>query len=298
MSETADAMRNAARGTTIPQGTEMINEQMLPYVAFYQARAEACPAAPFEAGPFRDLIKAGHAEKIPLFAYVYHEYGPIRLDGWAKLSREQGDLVYFVLGRVFAQGGLIELNYEFSALEDLGALRDTVAEHYYTFDDRHYMIDPDVADFVGRLSRARIGRANRYLAYGTMQRPAPLSVEGGAVLELKYFLYNCSTTMREHEDRGTLRVPTVLQVAWRYRDESAAWVLLNLGDEERRAQLTLDPPQLGTTARSACSLTAHEAGKPAQSLGLLSETRVVTITLPPRTPMLLEALPVAGNVLG
>jgi len=111
LADTAGAMRDATAGRVVPQGTEMINEQMLPVVAFYQARAEASPASTFEAGPFRNLIKAGMAEKIPLFAYVYHEYGPVRLDGWAKLSREQGEFVYFVLGRVFLQGGLIELNY-------------------------------------------------------------------------------------------------------------------------------------------------------------------------------------------
>jgi hypothetical protein len=273
----------------------MINEQMLPLIAFYQARAEASPVSPFEAGPFRELIKAGHAEKIPLFAYVYHEYGPVRLDGWAKLSREQGELVYFVLGRVFLQGSLIELNYEFSALEDLGEFRDTVAEHYYAFDDRHYTIDPGLAAFVGRLSRSRIGRANRYLAYGTMQRPAPLVVEEEPIVELDYFLYNSSTTMQEYEDRGTLRVPTVLQVAWRYRDESAAWLVLNVASDERTVELNLDLPTLGRAQPSAVTLTVHEDGKPALSLGLLTERRTIRLTLPPRAPVMLEALPIASE---
>jgi hypothetical protein len=295
LSTTAAAMRDAAGGVAIPQGTEMINEQMLPLVAFYQARAEASPVAPFEAGPFRELIKADHAEKIPLFAYVYHEYGPVRLDGWAKLSREQGELVYFVLGRVFLQGGLIELNYEFSALEDLGEYRDTVAEHYYAFDDRHYTIDPGLAAFVGRLSRNRIGRANRYLAYGTMQRPAALTVEEDPMVELDYFLYNCGTTMQEDEDRGTLRVPAVLQVAWCYRDESAAWMVLNVASDERTIELPLDPPALGRAQPSAVTLTVHEDGKPAQPLGLLTERRTVRLTLPPRAPVMLEALPIASE---
>jgi hypothetical protein len=123
-------------------------------------------------------------------------------------------------------------------------------------------------------------------------------VEGGAVLELDYFLYNCSTTMREHEDRGTLRVPAILQVAWHYRDASAAWILLNLGQEEQRAQLTIESPRLGTAPRSRCTLTAHEEGKPAQSLGLLDEPRAVTISLPPRTPILIEALPVTADIRG
>jgi len=291
LAATAEAMREAAGGKVIPQGTEMINEQMLPVVAFYQARAEASPAAPFEAGPFRELIKAGHAEKIPLFAYVYHEYGPVRLDGWAKLSREQGDFVYFVLGRVFIQGGLIELNDEFSALEDLDERRDTATEHYYLFDDRRYTIDPKLAAFVGRLARARIGRANRYLAYGTMRRPAPLMVWGEQELKLDYFLYNCGTTQSEYEDRGTIRVPAVLQSAWRYREEGVAWLLLNIGSDERAVRLTLDPPSMGSSQSAPWRLMAHQEGVASRELGRLTDRRTIDLTLPSRSPILIEAMP-------
>ncbi len=291
LAETGAAMREAAGGAPVPQGTEMINEQMLPLIAFYQARAEASPAAPFEAGPFRDLIKAGVAEKIPLFAYVYHEYGPVRLDGWAKLSREQGDFVYFVLGRVFVQGGLIELNYEFSALEELGERRDSPAEHYYHFDERHYAIDPELAAFVGRLARARVGRANRYLAYGAMCRPAPLVVEGEPELDLRYFLYNCSKAQSEYEDRGVMRVPAVLQAAWRYRAESAAWLLLNLAPDKRTVRLELEPPAVGAGGSSSWQLTAYQGEAPLADLGRLAEQREVVLTLPPRCPILLEAVP-------
>ena len=291
LSETGAAMREAASGVPVPQGTEMINEQMLPVVAFYQARAEASPAAPFEAGPFRALIKAGAAEKIPLFAYVYHEYGPLRLDGWAKLSREQGDYVYFVLGRVFLQGGLIELNYEFSALEDLGEQRDSPAEHYYHFDERHYAIDAELAAFVGRLARARVGRANRYLAYGTMCRSAPLTIEGEGELELGYFLYNCSKAQSEYEDRGTVRVPAVLQVAWRYRAESLAWLLLNVAPDERTIRMQLDAPALGAAGPSAWQLRAYQDETLLADLGRLERRREVMLTLPSRNPILIEAVP-------
>jgi len=285
LAETAAAMREAAGGRTIPQGTEMINERMLPYLWFYQARAEASPAAPFEAGPFLDLIEQGKVEKIPLFTYVYHEYGPVRMDGWAKLSREQGDYVYFVLGRVFLQGGLIELNYEFSGLEDLGDHRDVAAEHYFLFTERRFTIDPDLARFVGRLARARIGPANRYLAYGAMRRPAVLSVEGETSLTLQYFLYNASPEMRNHEARGTLLVPTVLQTAWRYRDESYAWLLLNLALDPREVRIELDVPMAPAHSR----LTLHQDGEPPVDLGALEARRVVTLSLPARCPVMLEA---------
>ena len=290
LAETAAAMRAAAGGRTVPQGTEMVNEQIIPYSWFYQGRAEASPAATFEAGPFRDLIKDGRAEKIPLFAYVYHDYGPLRMDGWAKLSREQGAYVYFVLGRVFLQGGLIELNYEFSPLEDLEDRRDVPAEHYWPFDERRHAIDPEIADFVGRLARARVGVANRYLAYGAMCRPAPLVVEGDPTLDLAYFHYNMAQTWEGYEDRGVVTVPTVLQVAWRYRDEGVAWLLLNLAAEPRRVRLDLDPPSSARHPSGSWHLALVRQGAPPEDLGGLDERRTVALTLPPRQPVMLEAV--------
>ncbi len=289
LADTAVAMREATDGGVVPQGTEMINEQMLPVVAFYQARAEASPASAFEAGPCRDLIKAGTAEKIPLFSYVYHEYGPMRLDGWAKLSREQGEFVYFVLGRVFLQGGLIELNYEFSGLEDLAGSSDAAVEHYFAFDRRPYEIDPELAAFVSALSRARVGRANRYLAYGAMRRPAPYTIQGEPTVELDYFLYNCAQTMTEYEDRGVMTVPAVSQTAWQYRDQSAAWLLLNVGRQETAIELTLDPSMIGELQPATYAVTGYQAGTQPRELGHLAQRRVVELTLPPRRPVLLEA---------
>jgi hypothetical protein len=294
LAETDTAMRKAA-GRIIPQGTEMINEQMIPHLWFYQARAEAAPAAPFEAGPFLSLIEQGLAEKIPLFAYVYHEYGPLRMDGWAKLSREQGDFVYFVLGRIFLQGGLIELNYEFSPLEDLGDLRDVADEHYWRFVERRFTIDPDLATFVGRLAKARIGPANRYLAYGAMRRPARLQVEGDPRLNLSYFLYNCSPEMRGCETRGTQLVPTILQSAWSYRDESFAWLLLNLAEDPHEVRLDLEPPVAAGGVPITLRLTLYLDDGSSTDLGVLEDRRTLELALPPRRPLMVEGIPMQAG---
>ncbi|MDB5075643.1 MAG: hypothetical protein JWO42_1822 [Chloroflexi bacterium] len=292
LAETATAMREAADGRTIPQGTEMINEQMIPSVWFYQARADGSPSTPFESGPFVQLIKDGHAEKIPLFSYVYHEYGPVRMDGWAKLSREQGDFIYFVLSQVFLQGGLIELNYEFSSLEDLEDRRDVSAEHYWSFDERRFTIDPELAQFVGRLARARIGSANRYLAYGAMCRPAPITIEGEPTLELAYFQYNSGQDWPGYEARGTMHVATVLQTAWRYRDEGFAWLLLNLATEERTVHLELGSSLTNGGAGSGRQLFLVMTGEAARRLDEPFDGRPLTLTLPSRCPIMIEALPV------
>ncbi len=122
-----------AKGAPVPLGTEMVNEVFLPEIDFYQARAEGGLLASFEGEVFREWVARGEAEKIPLFAYVYHEYGPVRLDGWGKPSRESGPLFYWVAARVALWGGLFELNYEFSPLEALGGVAEDPADHYAFF---------------------------------------------------------------------------------------------------------------------------------------------------------------------
>src|SRR5690606_9694987 len=102
----------------------------LPETDFYQARAEASPASRFEAFPFRTWITNGDCEKVPLFTYLYHEYGPVRMDGWGQLAEEQGDLFFWIAARVFAWGGLYELNYEFTSLESVDGAVDDVRESY------------------------------------------------------------------------------------------------------------------------------------------------------------------------
>ncbi len=176
-----------AKGAYVPSGTEVISECFMQEFDFYQARAEASPSSPFEVDCFRDWIIAGRAEKVPLFTYVYHERGPLRMDGWAKLAREAGDLFYWKAARIVLNGGLFELNYEFSALENLDGAADDPAEHYFPVAPRPFMIDPDKVAFVGEVARTRVGPANPFLAYGTML-PAP-AVEAPTV-ELDYFLYS------------------------------------------------------------------------------------------------------------
>ncbi len=91
------AAMEAVAGRHVPLGTEMMNETLLGLIDYYQARAGGQPAAPLEGWPLRELLKTGAAELIPMFAYVYHEYGAVRLDGWGKLVEEIGSLYYFTV---------------------------------------------------------------------------------------------------------------------------------------------------------------------------------------------------------
>ncbi|MGI8587399.1 MAG: DUF6259 domain-containing protein [Chloroflexia bacterium] len=239
--EIADAFTTMYRDTSaataqagsayIPAGTEVISEIFLNIFDYYQARAEAGPYAPFEVNNFRDWLLDGRAEKIPLFTYVFGERAPLRLDGWAKLSPQAGDLFYWTAAQVLLNGGLFELNYEFSALEDLDGKADVVAEHYYRFEERHHVIDPQKAAFVGEVARTRTGPANHFLAYGRML-PAP-AVEAEPVA-LNYHTFNVGLGDKIYGDQGTMSVPGALASAWQL-DGKTIWLVANLLPTEQHA---------------------------------------------------------------
>lgn len=211
LAQSKEAASQAAGGRYVPQGAELISELMIPYLDFYQARAEASPLSVFEADYFRNWIKRGRVEKIPLFADVYHEYGPLRLDGWGKLSREVGDLFFWVASRVVLWRGLFELNYEFSPLEVIDERLDLPRQHYYAFEPREFAIDPARVAFVRELARARTDFAREFPVYGTMRRPLSFAAPH---LELDYFSYNAPRHLAHYGERGSLPVPAVVHGAW------------------------------------------------------------------------------------
>lgn len=233
-------------GHLVPAGAEMISEAFLGVFDYYQARAESGPYAPFEAGAFRDWILDGRASKIPAFAYVFGERSPVRLDGWSKVSAETGDLFYWTAATVLLHGGIVEVNGEFSALETLADGRwDDPAQHYYTFADRRFAIDPSKAAFLGAIARARVGPANRFLARGAMTRPPAVEA---APVELGYRAVNMSTDESAYDDVGAMAVPSVIATGWQHGGERA-WLVANVVGRSQEVRvdgrsMVLDPHEI------------------------------------------------------
>jgi hypothetical protein len=277
--DTKAAMDSAA-GEYIAQGTEMINEVFIPVVDYYQARAEASPLSSFEGDFLRAWIKDGTAEKVPLFTYIYHEYGPMRMDGWSKLSVEVGDLFYWVASRVTLWGGLFEINCEFSPLETLNGQNDPSDEHYYQFENRDFGVDPAKANFVTEVAAARTGFAKDYLVYGTMLRPLALDVP---TLSLDYFLYNAPKDSKSYNDHGTKAVSQVIHAAWRGPNGKVGLLFVNLHRSDSFClPLSLDAISYGANV-SIERVTSDE------------RTRIkagTDIELPPRRIVLIE---ITGN---
>lgn len=276
-----------AKGTHVAQGAEMVNEVFIPELDYYQARAEASPLSGFEADRFKHWIVAGHAEKIPLFAFVYHEYGPVRLDGWGKLSVETGELFYWVGSRVLLWGGIFELNYEFSDLEALEGFEDHPHEHYAAFERRAYAIDPSRVDFVRDLATARTGFANRYLAYGTMLRPLEFETPR---IELDYFHYNVAQTHQHYEDRGSMHVPSIVHAAWRSPEGNPGFLFVNLHAQQiETLPLEIDLTAYGIDPDTVVTIQRRTA-QADDLLGTASGHVSIELVLAPRQVTLVEVI--------
>src|SRR5699024_5484513 len=98
---------------------EQMCETFLDRLDFYQARAWGQPCATLETWPIRQAMRTGQARMIPLFDYVYHEWGVVRMDGWGKLVEETGQLFYDTVAKTYLWGGLYEINHEYSPMEEL-----------------------------------------------------------------------------------------------------------------------------------------------------------------------------------
>ncbi|MBB6672430.1 DUF6259 domain-containing protein [Cohnella nanjingensis] len=273
-----------ASGRFVPMGTEMMNETMLDLIDYYQARAGGQPAAPLEGWPIRELLKSGDAELIPMFAYVYHEYGALRLDGWGKLVEEIGRLYYYSVARTYLWGGLYELNYEYSPMEGLDGRENAPEEHYYPFDPRGYAFSPERASYLALYAQLRTGDASKYWAYGRMLRPQPFARER---IALDWRHYNHGKDTPEYDDAGEIEVDAVVHSAWQYRDERVAWFFANVSGEMQ--QVRIPPPAADAFPRAGMKPKGriYRQGASAERLDI-AEAGETAFRIPARSLVMIE----------
>ncbi|WP_309120553.1 DUF6259 domain-containing protein [Paenibacillus sp.] len=274
-------------GRYIPMGTEMMNEAFLGVLDYYQARAGGRPAAPLEMYNFKSLLATGEAALIPMFTYVYNEYGALRMDGWGKLTEEIGSLFYFAAARTYLWGGIYELNYEYSPMEAIDGKENDPEEHYYIFEPRGYALSPERARYLGALARMRVGPGNKYLAYGKMLRPLSFERETAA---LDWFHYNCDKNFPEYNESGVYEADAVVHSAWQYREESAAFFFANVTEEARNVSFELDMkryrlPGASYRVRRFDGDAIEDGGEIAAD-----GAKAMRLTIPPKRVVILEVI--------
>lgn len=286
--DTKEACAEAKNDRYFPVGTEMINEVFLPELDFYQARAGAQPCSALEMWPYKSLLNEGIAELIPLFAFVYHEYGAVRMDGWGKVVEEVGDLFYDNVAKIYLWGGLYEINHEYSPGEAFDGKETRPEDHYYNWQRSFgYEYAPGRARYIGQFANLRTGAGNPYLAYGEMMPPPAIDVPQR---DKHYYHYNHGP---QAIFSGDIQLPAVRASAWKRTDGKVGYAifLTNTELDEQRVKLQLNAADfLG--AEKVVLRTGFGNGEPQETRmgSLKDETLTLTLKLPARTPVMLEIL--------
>ncbi|GHU71348.1 hypothetical protein AGMMS49992_05210 [Clostridia bacterium] len=288
--DTKAALSEAA-GHPVPLGTEMINETLIGELDFYQARAWAQPSSTLETYPFREQMRTGQAQMIPLFDWVYHEYGVVRMDGWGKLVAETGSYFRYIVARTYLWGGLYEINHEYSPMEALNGKENDPAEHFFPFEPKGYEYSPEHAAYVRQFAQARIGAANRYWAYGRMIRAPKIDIPKAA---FDWYHYNHNKQDSSYGASGTIEKPAVIASAYSDDQGYAALFLANADDTDHPLSFDITPSTFGLSG-STCKLTwrtdfeSQSTAKPMDfSLPAEDGSQRITLTVPALTLGMLE----------
>jgi hypothetical protein len=275
--ESHKAAAKANGGRYVPSGTEVFIENHIPYLDFAQCRAGGGVQGDMEGEWTLGWQKSGRAERVALFTYVYHEYGPVKLDGWAKLSPEFGDLFYWIAANVALEGGLLELDYEFSSLELFPGMQGPtyqLAYHHRILTDKNpKTVDPAKPAFIREIALARTGFAKDFLCYGRMTRPLEY-VEPPKEIELGWSHYN---DIEGRKESGKQRVSSVVQQAWLAPDGRAGYVFVNLAPDPQTIRLKLPAGLAAATFAITTSTGTSHVTATAQTLTLPLPSRRVTI---------------------
>ncbi|MDF2611559.1 MAG: hypothetical protein K0R92_3033, partial [Lachnospiraceae bacterium] len=138
-----------------------------------------------------------------------------RMDGWGKLTKEGGDLIYHTIAKTYLWGGLFEINSEYSAMEAIEGIENSSEEHYSRFSPVGFPYDKSIADYLSRFASLRTGRYNKFLAYGEMKRPPKLKTSRNW---RTYYQYNISKNSMEQGDRGIILLDSVIAVRYLFGD--------------------------------------------------------------------------------
>lgn len=211
--------------TQIPYttGTEMITEQLLPYVNYYQARANGGLLGWMEHDRVRVLIENGSALQLPLFDYVYHENGILRTDGYLSAESSFGDGFYYAAAYTALNGGIPELNYEYYPVPDLPKTED---------------MNLSYLSFLNALGQARTGYGKDFLVYGKMM-PAPQVQIGTTEYEFHTLNYTPYTCVGMDTLSGKAELPDAVVTAWQNGEENALF-LCNTSREPVTLTFTLE----------------------------------------------------------
>lgn len=179
-------------------GQELIFEQMLPYIDFYQARSYADLLGWMESDRVRVLLEKDACEAIPVFDYVYGAYGARRVDGFLLPDAEYGYGYYYVAAFISINGGIPEYDFE-----------EVKAGRYQSTDE--FVLDR--IEYLGKLYSFKKNYAMNYITYGEMVK-SPLIDAGKSTYNYVQSRFEWTQTKE-----GTVTFDNLISASYRYNDK-------------------------------------------------------------------------------
>jgi hypothetical protein len=309
---------SARKGFYVPVGTECASEPFVGCLDFYYPR-NAGFNLEMELVPYiRQLtwLPDGNMEAVPLFAFIYHQHGPVAIQGIHSVIpwglTEADDLFTWAEARAYLWGGVMTA---FPVPADAKASGERTR-------------------FLRSLTAARTGFARDYLAYGRMQPPPTIAcepikldhglAEGGWLRKLRFADKKTAAQSvgfateppRRDDDpepgekpdlsveewvgavlaagatpasKSSIQVPSVLNAAYTLDNTRLGLVLVNLkSDAEQTIRLTVDPTAFGLK-EGEYELRRCD-GISTTALGRFAGQRELDVRLPSREVVLVEAV--------
>ncbi|MCA9774413.1 MAG: hypothetical protein KC466_18490, partial [Myxococcales bacterium] len=169
----------AAAGQYVPIGIEATAEVMVGLADYSQLRIGGHVQGDIEGELLADQFASGDLWDVPLFTYVYHEYGPIGMNGWVQLGEDFGEIFYWLAAKTLLRGEILEVQYDMSSTDlfpgQTGPGLQMVWSGALYEDPASPAVDLAKRDFLGDVADVRTGFGAPYLAYGRMRRPATVT---------------------------------------------------------------------------------------------------------------------------
>jgi hypothetical protein len=316
--EESQQRASRTRGAYVPVGTECVSEPFVGCLDLYYAR-NAGLNPDMETFPYvRELawLPDNRMEIVPLFPFVYHEHGPVAIQGIYPVSpwgnSEAEGFFAWAEARTILWGGLI-VTFPVTSEPSPSAAH---------------------GGFLRSLVAARTDFARDFLAYGRMQRPPSIAcgtldinhglAEGGWLRKIRFPRETpegrATPPVRQGRDQGaihsrelsveqwatglmaipvakarnpTMRVPSVLSQSYTLRDDRLGILLVNFRpDSEELVRLPVDPAAYGL-APGTYEIRQDRAGA-YRSLGVFSGRHEVELKLAPKDVVLVTATRTAG----
>jgi hypothetical protein len=314
--ETTQEVASKIKQAYVPLGTECISEPFIDRFDFYYPRNSGF-GMDMELLPYvRQLtwLPDGHMEVVPLFAYIYHEYGPLAIQGVNSIDPigipDAEAYSTWAEARSYLWGGIINT----FPIADANKISDSRKR------------------FLRSLASARTGFAKEYLSAGRMQ-PSPdlscsqymvnhgLGTDGwvrkvrfsSADTALKGVGLNDLESSQGKSDAEkdlsverwvkdmlaagataaqsqSITVPSIISAAYTLDDDRLGILLVNLiSDRSQSLDFKFDPTEYGLPTGD---YAVHSKTASSQlSLGNTQTRTSIPIQIPPREVVLIEFIP-------